>query len=309
MKQPQLYVDNSFLNIFDKLIEKDIIETCNINLFSIKIRNNAFDYDALVDQLVDRLVTFCTCSKQYQELISTNKSGTLSKNSRKLFREYIKVKKAGREYTENDTTDGEVGELMLYSFLESHLNAPKILTKMRFKTSTNDPVKRADGIHLLKIEEGYFQLIYGESKLYKDLTSGITDAFKSVHEFKTRNNNNIHDECIFLINNIESELTTKEYEYVKAILIPNESEKEYDVSFGIFIGFEIEVPEEFANKNNREFRIELKKLLKEKVSEKIQHIKNKINEFDIRSNNCYIYLVPFTDLNKDKLKILEAILE
>jgi len=53
--------------------------------------------------------------------------------------------------------------------LETHLNAPKILTKLEVKTAPNDYVKGADGVHLLQLNEQDFQLILGEAKRYGDL--------------------------------------------------------------------------------------------------------------------------------------------
>jgi hypothetical protein len=49
----------------------------------------------------------------------------LSKKARGKFIDYINNK------------GGELGELLLYCFLESHLKAPKILSKLELKTSTN----------------------------------------------------------------------------------------------------------------------------------------------------------------------------
>ena len=309
MEELQILVEDDFLDIFDHLIDNQKLENGNLNLFSIKIKNNEFDYNILIDELVNRLVSFCTSYKQFEYQKYNNKIGALAKESRKLFREYTNVKRQGEEYTNNTTTDGEVGELLLYSFLESHLNAPKLLTKMRFKTSTHDAVKRSDGIHLLKVDDEYFELIYGESKLYKDLNGGIKEAFKSIHEFKSRDNNNIHDEQTFLINNIETEFTESQYQRVKSILIPSEEDIDYDISFGIFVGFEIDIPLDFKEKSMRAFREELKILIKNEVIGKVNYINKKVIEYGLQNHNFYIYITPFTNLSKTKVSIIEGILE
>lgn len=84
--------------------------------------------------------------------------------------------------------------MLLYCFLEAHLNAPKILTKLEIKLSSKDYAKGSDGIHLLRISENNYQLIFGESKLHENLTDSISDAFKSIHDFITRDKNNLTDE-------------------------------------------------------------------------------------------------------------------
>lgn len=309
MGEPKLYVDDSFLHIFDELLSLNNPSFCNINLFSIKIKNKDFDYNLLSEDLTNRLITFCTSSKAYNEMKEQDKIGALSKLSRKSFREYVKVKRLQDDYINTRTKDGEIGELILYAFLESHLNAPKILTKMRLKTSTNDAVKRSDGIHLLKVDDGYFELIYGESKLNESLNTGIQEAFKSIYEFKNREDNNIYDEFLFLVNNIESELLNDEYEYVKNILIPSKDNIEHDVSFGVFVGFDIKIPDSLQDKRQREFRNQLKAHIKDKIIKKVTSIRAKIDELNLDEHNFYIYFVPFVNLNKVKVEILDSILE
>ena len=65
--------------------------------------------------------------------------------------------------------DGELGELLLFCFLESQLKAPKILSKLELKTTSGLYVNGADGVHFLKLEDGNYQLIFGESKMYVDI--------------------------------------------------------------------------------------------------------------------------------------------
>ncbi|MGL4873043.1 MAG: HamA C-terminal domain-containing protein, partial [Clostridium sp.] len=258
MESLKVYVQNSFLDIFYRLIENKEFEGYKLNLFSLKIKDRKFDYTLLINELTDTIINFCTSSKEYEIACSERKYGRLSRESREKFREYSKMRKGGQEYKDTTTKDGELGELILYSLLESHMVAPKILTKMRFKTSTNDPVKRADGIHLLKTDDGYYKLIYGESKLYEDYDRGLAEAFKSIDDFKNRDNNNIDTEYNFLISNLDSEFDEVRYQEIKKILIPSEEDIEYDTAFAIFIGFEIDIPDVIAKKNSFHFREEMK---------------------------------------------------
>ena len=86
---------------------------------------------------------------------------------------------------------GELGEMMLFSFLEADLNAPKILTKMELKTNPNMYFHGADGVHYLKLPNGDYQLIFGESKAHLNLKEGIKAALDSINAFK---NNSIKDD-------------------------------------------------------------------------------------------------------------------
>lgn len=53
--------------------------------------------------------------------------------------------------------------------MESQLKAPKILSKLELKTTSGLYVNGADGVHFLKLEDGNYQLIFGESKMYVDI--------------------------------------------------------------------------------------------------------------------------------------------
>lgn len=308
MESLKVYVQNSFLDIFYRLIENREFDGNKLNLFSLKMKDKNFDYSLLIDELTDTVINFCTSSKEYEVACSKNKYGRLSRESREKFREYSKMRREGEKYKNTTTKDGELGELILYSLLESHMDAPKILTKMRFKTSTNDPVKRADGIHLLKSDEGCYKLIYGESKLYEDYDKGVAEAFKSIDDFKNRDNNNIDTEYNFLISNLDSEFDECRYQEIKKILIPSEEDIEYDTAFAIFIGFEIDIPDTIAKKKSAQFREEMKQYITQLIEPKVLNIENLIEKYNLQDHDLFIYLLPFTELNKSKIKILEGVL-
>ncbi|MOA61566.1 hypothetical protein D3C78_1867440 [compost metagenome] len=46
----------------------------------------------------------------------------------------------------------------------------------------------ADGVHFAKLEDGNFQIIFGESKTEENLTAALSHAFKSIYEFKNEIN-------------------------------------------------------------------------------------------------------------------------
>ena len=99
------------------------------------------------------------------------------------------VEKAASKFRDAKVNDGEAGELLLFCFLESHLKAPKILTKLEIKLSSNDYAKGSDGIHLLELAPKTYQLIFGESNLEQSLSKSISHALKSIHDFLTKKKN------------------------------------------------------------------------------------------------------------------------
>ena len=138
-------IKESFLDLFYHDIENLELDKSNkVNVFTLKVKNNAFAYDELVKLLSNQLCHFALSRTEVQKLIDAKEYATLvSKAQDKL-----------RRYSSNE---GELGEILLYCLLESHLNAPKILTKLEIKTAKNDYVKGADGVHLLKVTETNYQ--------------------------------------------------------------------------------------------------------------------------------------------------------
>ena len=161
-------IQSNFLNLFTKVFENEALENGNkLNVFMLKISNNQFNYSGLNEELENALITYALSRHTYDELVAQKKFGNLSTQARE------KLRRA-------QSNTGELGELLLYCLLESHLHAPKLLTKLELKTSPNEYVKGTDGVHLLKIDNASYQLVFGESKLHSDLESGIVSAFNSI---------------------------------------------------------------------------------------------------------------------------------
>jgi len=209
--------DFDFLNSFDHLDSHslDQYQKNKLDLFLLKINANEFDYASLKQNLLDPMIDF-SLSRKVREKYA-GKPGTLSAKAREKFIEYTNNK-------------GELGELLLYCFLETHLNAPKILSKLELKTSTSHYVNGADGVHYLKLTDGSYPLIFGESKTEVGLTKALTDAFKSICLFKKGINekgnkkSGLHYERGLISDHLEKETFSKEQrQFIEKIIYPTSS--------------------------------------------------------------------------------------
>ena len=136
----KLYEYN-LVEIKHKILENEPVENGNkLNLFSLKISSNAFSYANLVEELGDILTKYALSRSTYDDLREKEKYNTL-------------VTKAKERLRKAESNEGELGEILLYSMLEAHLKAPKLLTKLELKTDPNHYVNGADGVHLLKIDD------------------------------------------------------------------------------------------------------------------------------------------------------------
>ena len=291
-------VKKEFLNLFHKIIENEPVGNGNkLNLFSLKISNNNFTYSNLIEELGDILTTYALSRTAYDELYKQRKVTTL-------------VAKAKERLRNAESNEGELGEILLYSMLEAHLNAPKLLTKLELKTDTNHYVNGVDGVHLLKIDDRTYQFVFGESKLYADLTSGINAAFRSLKELLKKDLNKLRYEINLVNTNFLKEVEDEQsIELLKKLLIPRENDEGLDIdhSFGIFLGFEINITNEERNMSNSEFRETIYGKVEQAVRSLIPQINGYISQNEFKGYVFYIYIVPFSELAEQRKKIIDAL--
>ena len=277
-------------------MENEPLERDNkLNVFVLKVTNNRFDYGGLTETLENALITYALSRRTVDELVLQRKFGNLSSFARE------KLRKA-------EQNTGELGELLLYCFLESHLNAPKLLTKLELKTSANDYVKGADGVHLLQLDDRTFQIIFGESKLYGNLNQGISAAFESIGEMVANGLNKIFFEKHLIDSNLLKENVSEDkLQFLKKLLIPaeNDEDLEVDHSFGVFLGFDIPITDEERQASNTQFRTNIVEKVKQAVTNQIDTINDYLRKSDFVGYQFYFYVMPFDELAKIRTQIIK----
>lgn len=294
--------DVSFLDSFEHLhsFPLDPYHKNNLNLYMLRINANEFDYNLLVKNLMEPIISY-SVSRQVQVKYE-KQPHTLTKKAVSRFVEYSK-------------NTGELGELLLYAFLECHLHAPKILTKLELKTSTNQYVNGADGVHFLKLSNGNYQLIFGESKTIANLTDAIREAFISIYNFKNGINKSgekksgINYEKSLISDNLMKEsFSNEEIEFITSLIYPKrENDFQVDDAFGIFIGYQVDIAPDDKGLPNNIFLEKIKNSILNEVSDKINLINKYIQEKKLMGYSFYIYVLPFTDLDHSRKQILEGL--
>jgi hypothetical protein len=291
-------IKKGFLDLFYHDLKDQGLEKSNtLNLFTLKVRNNSFAYNELVEELGDQLHFFALSRNEVKDLIEKNKLNSLVRKAKEKLRVY-------------SSNEGEIGEILLYCLLESHLNAPKILTKLELKTSNNDYVKGADGVHLLKLTDKDYQLILGESKLNSDLNKGIYEAFSSIKKLLTSGSQKLNFE-VDLINSqlVKESVDDTTYNILKKIIIPSAKDDEtyLDYSFGIFLGYNFDITDKEKALSNKEFRDVIRERVKNEINNIVSSINFQLKKSEFTGYDFYIYIIPFSDLvntRKDLIKTL-----
>ena len=296
-------VDSDFLDNFHLIVNEDRGQS-KLKFFCPLIDANSLNYENLIISLRDAAGHYCLSRRTWDEYVK--KPMQLSHLVREKFRKL-------------SNNNGEIGELLLFSFLETDLRAPKLLTKMELKTNPNMYFNGADGVHYLKLEDGNYQLIFGESKVYDDLSEGISAALDSIKAFKT---DSIKDDESGTVKGITFEkgllnaciaqetYTDEERVFLKSLIYPKASSPyAVDTAFAVFVLYNLEIDKKIKEKSNSEFREWLFDGIKKEITKMLPGIMDRIKYRDLIGHSFYFYIVPFEKLETNRQEILAKVVE
>lgn len=296
-------VEADFLDNFHLIV--DAKEKQNrLKFFCPIIDANSLSYDRLIISLRDAAGHYCLSRRTWDEYV--RRPMQLSHLVREKFRKL-------------SSNDGELGELLLFSFLETDLKAPKLLTKMELKTNPNLYFNGADGVHYLKLENGDYQLIFGESKVYSDLSDGISAALNSIRDFK---NDNIKDDESGSVKGITFEkgllnaciaqetYSEEERAFLKSLIYPNTSSQyNVDTAFAVFVLYNLEIDKKEKTRSNSVFREWLFSNIKSEITRMLPSILERIERRGLLGHAFYFYLVPFEQMDENQKEVLTKVVK
>ena len=177
----------------------------------------------------------------------------------------------------------------------------------------------ADGVHYIKLPNGNYQLIFGESKVYAVLMDGISAAISSIHKFKT---DTIKDDKtgetrgitfergLISAHIVQETFSDEDKAFIKSLIYPKASSTYYvDTAFAVFVLYDITIPKEKQQLGNAEFRDWLFSTLTATIKSNIEEIYAKITRKNLDGHSFYFYLVPFEKLDSAKTAVLEGVLQ
>lgn len=139
--------------------------------------------DGFVEELSDTIVDWIYSSEKYEELkkklVNSGKSEAAA--SQHIGRK-AKNKFRANKNSENVLIQGQMGELLLYHFIQKCMKAVPLLRKMNIATSSDHERFGADAIHF-KIENDKNIIILGEAKTYTSkykFNEAFSDALDSI---------------------------------------------------------------------------------------------------------------------------------
>lgn len=285
---------NSFLEEVElnyNLHETKASTTCHlINMNG----NGEVRFGDFANFLASKVMDFAIPRKEIQQAhdyLKSNNSTT----------KFIELHKKAASLFSSLKKSGEGGEVLLYLLIEEFLKVPQLLCKMNLKTSSEMHVHGCDGIHA-KYDDasGLLSLYWGESKLYKDFSSGITECLNSITQFilNSKGDTAAQDRDIQLI---RSYVDMNDVNLENAIVnyldknSPNYNKVVYKAA--CLVGFDYENYPKAANSGVT------MSVLKGKIAAELQNMKTNIKEKienieNLKSFELHIFLLPFPSVQE-----------
>lgn len=292
-------IGNGFDSVFQEFVHEHGLNLKNNNclrLFYLDICNNSFSYLGLHRVLQQNIGRYVFSRASIDQFIEDGDAEAIGLKAVELLRTASSPADKG--------AGGELGEILLYLFLEQKLNAPKLLSKVELKTTGNQYVFGSDGVHLLQLNEKAFQLVLGEAKIKGKLKDAVDNAFESIMKVSQKPDNEIRLIEKSILAESFSEDTRK---LIESIIIPTKRNQEIstDNAFGIFLGYTVDIdPSKYSND---EFRQALLNQLKIDICQIAGYITNKINALRLSGYSFYFYILPFNDASKDRAEIIKKL--
>lgn len=295
--------DRKFNNTFIEVATDETIGVRGneeLRLFRLRdIVDNTFDKDALRSFIAINIGQYVFSRSKIKSYYDEGEELVVGMDALDLMHQ--------RGQADDKGTGNEIGEIMLYIFLESVLKAPKVYSKVELNSTVRNRKSVADSIHLRLFDTNgghtSYEMVFGTSSIVGDLGDAINEAFERIAAIKqqTRDEIRIVDESIFDLP-ADDPVALKMNEL---LAIEPGKETVRDSAYGIFLGYTIGLDK---NRTGAEYRELVNAKMDDELKAYLPQIREKINELGLQNNSFYVYVFPFDDAETDKKAIMKKVM-
>ena len=289
---PMTVKAKKFDQVFTKVAEDTLSNThpSDLKLYRLGMDEEGIDYRKLQKFLVNTIGEYVYSRVQVGEIIEDDEYGAIAYTALSLMYKNAPPDEKG--------SGNELGELLLYVFLEHILQAPKLMSKVELAGLSATRTSRSDGIHLL-VSNGavpFSQLVFGASMMDGKLEDAIDAALAHVIEIKN-NKAKEYDlvESGMFYRSFDKEVSDR----IKDIIIPQRGRIDKPpMAFGVFLGYTLGMTGDIASCVSK-MEVDMKRCM--------EYMKQKIQTLGLNQYSFYVYVIPFNDIIPDKKQIMEKI--
>lgn len=293
-------VDAGFDGVFTEVPYNGKFELANppqLRLFHMNVVDNAFTFDALKRFLLINIGQYIYSRERIRKFMDENEITLIG----------LKAVESLRSRCNGDLTwlGDELGDLLLYVFLEQILDAPKVFSKFDLP-SDGQLVPGSSGVHLLQPDKAVpsYQMIFGKSRIVGDPQDAIDAAFVTLEAIK----NDTSREMRFVESTaFDKQFSPKVAENLKNLILPTKGQTAtHDTAFGVFLGYSLGL--EADNRSSDQFRAELADKMRLDIINHVSYITDKIKAAKMERYSFYFYFLPFNDADREKQSIMGSLL-
>ena len=291
----------SFDEVFTEVKHPQTLSVVNpsqVRIYHLNVGDYAFDYTRLARFIKDNIGRYVFSRAKRNEYAVNDDIESIALDA------VASLKKRGA-----DLNDAHFAEVMLYSFLECALGAPKIMSKIELQNVGGEYRSKSSGVHLLTMSgttTPIHQLVFGSTDVLADLHGAVDSAFAQIVDIKSSTTDE-HTliEANILNNSFSPEVTT----FLKETIIPQPGKpKRPDTAFGVFLGYNVNVPNADTLPSADYIPAMIKKMQTD-ISACVPYIQSKIDELKLSRHSFYIYVLPLDDVSTDRTTIMNKALE
>ena len=289
-----------FNTVFKEIkdIKLSIPNPNDLRIYRLDITNSKIDYSKLHGFIADNI-------GRYIYSRGARNRYNLKPDSMQLA---IRTLRAYHDKVKKVPTTNHFNEIMLYSFLECILGAPKIFSKMELQNKSGIYDSISSGIHINTFKSGgafFNQLIFGATDTIENLEDAVDNAFNQVLTIQSASS----DEYEFLETTIlNNEFDAETNKILESMIIPKKGSglTKPDNAFGLFLGYTVKTPYE---PNNALYSSNLEAQMELDITNISTYLENKINTLGLSNYSFYVYILPLNDALLDKDSIMKDALE
>lgn len=292
-------MDAGFEGVFTEVLhdEKlDLINPYQLRLFQLSVVDNAFSFDALKKFLLKNIGQYIYSRERIQKYIDDEEIMLIGLKAVELLKD--------RSKGDYSWLGDELGDLMLYIFLEGVLNAPKVFSK--FDTPTDELLTTGTScIHLLQPDSSItsLQMVFGKSCIFCDPKDAIDNAFVTLEAIK---NDTLREMRLVESTAFNKEFKPEVAKQLKDIIIPSKGQTiAHDTAFGVFLGYSLGIEK---NRPSAEFRSLVSEKMRKDIQAHVSYIIGKIKAAGMEHHSFYFYFLPFNEADEEKQEIMKSLL-
>lgn len=275
------------------------VETNKSNLHihgkTVKILPGGFNYSGLEEFLGDRFADYVFSSDKKNQLINNDKSPAV---------------RAQRKASINQDyqRDGNLGEFLLFLFVDGFLDVPMVSHKIIHKQNYNHEVYGSDNIFFGEIF-GDTCIGVGEAKIYDNVIDGVRSAVDSIEDFHDEDSRRYMDQELSLAPKNLSENLTKQQIDLLAEVMTTGNYADYPTFHPVFVCYgndELSEVEDIM-KSVGEIESEIDDIL---LGENyLSRVQDQVDNGHGRLDRVYLLFIilPVPDLDEFRKRMLSAI--